>query len=470
MSKKTILPISSSCPIDRVETTTDNLSDRGGLALFNRYLFQIGILGILGDAFGYLRQSQKGLPIWKMFQQVLSFFFDGTNLHFTRFDELKEDKGYAATIEANTDELATSHQMKRFIKSFNINCWVIFQQILMRLFIWRLKIDQPDVIELYLDTVVLNNDQAKKRHGVKPTYKKVKGFQPLQINWNGFTVAAWFRNGKKHSNHKHQALQMAVELATQIRQNYRPDVTIMVRMDAGFFDEDNFVELDHHNIGFIATGKKFQFVKDHIEARSNETWAEYSNDRQVWKYLEFGYRCDCWKTFYRAFYTVPSSDENGQLLLGFDQSENIILTNLGVNPEVLAQCSPERQQQWLDPLTIIKSRHQCGADELPHRALKDFGTESLPLKRFIPNSTYYYIMLIAFFLFESFKRDVLKDEVPNISITSYATTVRRIVIDIAAKVVTKSRRFVLKVTQSTMDRLNFQTLWERCLNPPPITS
>ncbi len=470
MSKKYRDKLPTSRPIKRVDVTSDTLTDRDGLALFNRYLFQIGILDILSDAFGSVRKSKKGQSVWRLFQQMLCFFFDGSNLHLTRFDEIKKDPGYAAAIESDPAELASSHQIKRFIKSFSLNYWLVFRKILIQLFIWRLKIEQPDVIELYLDTVVLDNDQAKKRHGVKPTYKKVKGFQPIQINWNGFTVAGWFRNGSKHSNYKHQAVKMAVELAEHIRQSYRSDVASIVRMDAGFFDEDNYIELDCHNIGFIATAKKYQFVKDHAEGRSDEKWEQYTNKRQIWKFLEFGYRCATWSSFYRAFYTVPVSDENGQLVLQFNQSEKIILTNLGVNPDVLASCSPEKMHHWINPQTIIKSRHQCGADELPHRALKDFGTEKMPLKRFIPNSIFYYNMLIAFFLFEAFKRDVLKDDIPGISPTSYATTVRRLVIDIAAKVVIEGRQFILKVTKAVMDRMNFQILWERCSNPPPIPS
>ena len=151
---------------------------------------------------------------------------------------------------------------------------------------------------------------------------------------------------------------MAVELAEHIRQDYRSDVVIIVRMDAGFFDEDNYIELDRHNIGFIASGKKYQFTTDHINDRFYKSWEQYTNDHQIWKFLEFGYRCATWDSFYRALYTVPVSDENGQFVLGFNQSENIILTNIGVNPDVLASCSPEEQRHWLNPQTIIKSRHQ----------------------------------------------------------------------------------------------------------------
>ena len=133
--------------INKVGTTTDNLTDRGGLTLFNQYLFQIGILDILADMFGFLRQSAKGMPIWRVFHQLLCFFFDGTNLSLSWFDVLKEDAGYAATIETDRDNMATSHQMKRFLKSVTINCWRLFRMVLLRLFIWRLRIEKPDVIE-----------------------------------------------------------------------------------------------------------------------------------------------------------------------------------------------------------------------------------------------------------------------------------------------------------------------------------
>jgi len=42
--------------------------------------------------------------------------------------------------------------------------------------------------------------EALVREGCQPTYKKVKGFQPLQLTWGPFVVDALFRGGKKHGN------------------------------------------------------------------------------------------------------------------------------------------------------------------------------------------------------------------------------------------------------------------------------
>ncbi len=96
---------------------------------------------------------------------------------------------------------------------------------------------------------------------------------------------------------------------------------------------------------------------------------------------------------------------------------------------------------------------------------KDFGFEQLPFKRFAANSAFYYCMLISFFLFETFKEDVLAGV---ISPVSYATTVRRKLVDIAAKIIKTGGEIILKVTRPVREALRFDILWERCQAPPRI--
>ncbi len=68
-------------------------------------------------------------------------------------------------------------------------------------------------------------------------------------------------------------------------------------------------------------------------------------------------------------------------------------------------------------------------------------------------------MVIAFFLFEAFKEDVLEDVIP---VCSYATTVRRKALDFAAKIVKTGGQIILRVTEAVMEGLRFSKLWERC--------
>jgi len=454
----------SKCKIKKVDVTKDTLTGRGGMALFVRYLSQVSIYALLLESFGNLRRSQKGQPVWNVFKQIFCFFYDGTSRHLVYFDQLKRDEGYAAVIENSSEEMIGSHQVKRFFKVFSWVCGGIFRRILKRLFIWRLKIERPEEIELTIDLMILDNDEAVKRHGVEPTYKNVKGFGSLQILWKRKVVDAIFRGGSKHSNAGQTVVNMVTDLVNLIRREYRGDVPIIVRMDSGFFDQDNLAALDRLTVGVICTGKIYDHVKGYVGALPREGWKIYDNGHQEWEYAEFGYRYDSWKKYYRAIYTHPAY-AGEQRVFDFARPDNIIITNLGVNPAVVKGCSPQRRKELIRVESIIHSHHQRGADELPHRGLKDFGFEELPFKRFTPNTAFFYCMLISFFLFETFKEDVLEEVLP---VASYATTVRRKVVDFAAKIITTSRGIILKVTQAVMDDLRFDKLWERCQNPIPI--
>ena len=73
--------------------------------------------------------------------------------------------------------------------------------------------------------------------------------------------------------------------------------------------------------------------------------------------------------------------------------------------------------------------------------------------------------MISFFLFETYKEDVLEEVIP---VGSYATTVRRKVLDFAAKVISTGGEIILKVTKVVMNNLRFDVLWQRSQNPIPI--
>lgn len=457
--------------IDRIEETNDVLSGRGGLALFVKYLSGVDVYRPFLRGFSRIRKSRKGVALDNLLKQVFCFFADGSSRHLTYFDQLKEDEGYAAVIENGKEEMVSSHQVKRFFQAFPMTCGRIFRSILKKLFIWRLRIEQPEIIELTIDGMVMDNNEAKKRHGAQPTYKKVLGFCPLQIIWNGRIVDAIFRGGKKHGNHGRTVANMVYDLVQLIRKQYRHDVTIMLRLDSAFFDIFNFLIFDHLDIGFIATGKMDEEVKRFTRAyatqRPERSWDSYANGHQAWHYFEWGYRCASWKRFYRAIYTRPIYDsrDGQQRLLDFARPDNVIITNIGINENVLRYCSEAERQRWLTVPAIIASHHLRGADELPHRGLKDFGFEQLPFKRFAANTACYYLMVIAFFLFVCFQKDVLADVIPT---TSYPSTVRRIAIDFAAKVVRTSRYVILKVPAAILKLLKLPLLWEKCLNPPPL--
>ena len=147
--------------------------------------------------FGGIRKSDKGQPVAEMFKQGFCFLMDCTSRHLVYFDALKKDAGYAAGIETAPADMLSSHAVKRFFGAFSWYRLWLFRTLLQQLFLWRVKMVKPEVIVLGLDTMVMDNDEAQKRHGVQHTYKKVKGFQPLQLTWGRLAIDAVFRGGQQ---------------------------------------------------------------------------------------------------------------------------------------------------------------------------------------------------------------------------------------------------------------------------------
>ena len=448
--------------IDGVEATSDTLTSRGGLALFVRYLRNIAIYPVLERLFGSIRKSAKGQPVSEIFKQVFCFLVDGTSRHLVYFDALKEDEGYAAVLETAPERMLSSHAVKRFFGAFSwFRIW-LFRVLLKHLFLWRLKIRQPEVIVLGLDTMVMDNDEAPKRHGVEPTYKKVKGFQPLQMTWEGLIIDAVFRGGSKHSNDGDTALKMVEYMVKFIRKHCGAEVPIIMRLDAGFFDQELFQGFEELKIGYICGGRVYAELQTLAENAEAGQWRQYRNQQQIWDYLELGDRRGTWKTFRRAVLCRPVT-EGRQRLLDYVRPLSIFYTNLGMGQPIDQHLTAVGRQHYLEAAGLIKGYHGRGADELVHRSLKDFGFEELPFLRFAPNAALYYTMVVAFFLFECFKEDVCGELIP---MEAYATTLRRRLIDVAAKIVRHAGQTILKLAAAAMEQLRFAALWVRSGAPP----
>ena len=246
-------------------------------------------------------------------------YAEGTSRHLVHFDTLKEDKGYAGVIETAPDRMASSHAVKRFFRSFQWGRIWPFRRLLRRLFPWRLRLEEPEVIVLGMDTMVLDNDEASARQGCQPTYKKVKGFQPLQATWGPLVVDALFRGGKKSGNAGKTAGNLVRDIVAFIRRHYRPDVPIIVAVDSGFFDQKLFRRFEELGIGYVATGRLY---------------------------------------------------EDEQRLLEFARPDTVIYTNLGQGGPIDALLEAAGHGHRTRPQQIIELHHQRGHDELVHRALK----------------------------------------------------------------------------------------------------
>lgn len=448
--------------IDKVVSTQQSLTGRAGLALALKYVENTGILSRLSHKFKHLKLNNKGLQVNSFFKQILANMIDGSKLDLVVFDELRKDSSYAQLLEMVTDDLASSHQIKRmFYKFKNQQRHIIpFREVLNDLFISHLRSEKPEVIVLGVDTMVMDNDKANQREGCSPTYKKVKGFQPLEFYGNGMIIDAIFREGKCHSNHGNDVKEVMKNLVKKIRKGYSEYVPIILKMDSGFMSEENFDYFEKElGILFISAGKMYQSIKDYIGEIPSNNRKKYSGSH-TWDYIEFGSKLQSWKEFRRTIYLQQDTCEAIQPVLDFAKSDRIIYTNIGKDTILTDKLVAFYGKKALTAEFIISEYHQRGQDELCNRAFKDFSTrENLPFQGFAQNQAFYYLLLIAHTLLQSYVLDVFYD---NFYHRSYPTTLRRLLIDFAGKFVYHARSIILQVAEVTFNKLNLGEIWERC--------
>lgn len=436
--------------------------------MFLRYVEQTGLYSLISSTiYSLISQSIKGLQLHQFLKQILAFFMDGTNMSISGFDQSKKDEAYAALLECNTTQLASSHQIKRYFAKLSIIGNLIFNKILNELFIWRLNIEKPKIIELGIDTMVLDNDSAVKREGNEPTYKRKKGFQPLHISWGRFLIDVMFRKGSAHSNHGSDYIDRVRSIVKLIRKRYSLEVPIILCADSGFADQKAYKVFEEElGIHFITTGVLHEHLKEYIQELPDETYQEIEKGKITWGYVEFGSKLKSWKKFRRCIFTRLQREETGQLVMSFGKPDNIIYTNIGNCAQADRKLIDAGGIHYFDAETIVRKSHQRGADELIHRSIKELATkEQLPFKSFGMNRAYYFMLVITHFLFEAYKVDVTAQIIP---ISSYPNTFRRKLIDFAVKIISHSRKTIVKVTQTVYQSTNIEELWRLCQSPPKI--
>ena len=193
----------------------------------------------------------------------------------------------------------------------------------------------------------------------------------MQIVWHGLVLDGIFRSGERPSIEINKTISMIDRLVQKVRREFGSTVTMIFMLDGGYYDQWIVEYFEKENIAFILSGKIFNHVKAAVESASDDDWQEHQKGKVCWRVCELGLRSKSWSKFYRGFYTQQMCHGDGQFLLDFARPSNLILTNIGVNKKVLENMGPKEQSLWLTLDQIIKSRHGRGADELPHRALKD---------------------------------------------------------------------------------------------------
>jgi hypothetical protein len=191
-----------------------------------------------------------------------------------------------------------------------------------------------------------------------------------------------------------------------MREALGKEVAIIIRLDAGYFDEKLLKFMDEElKVGFVVGGKLYAGFKGDMKSlpQNEDNWGCHTSGQRSWKFTELGFKCNSWEKYYRGVLTQVESRKDGTLFLEFARPTSLFLTNLGMRKDLFKN----NAYQYEDVDALIELYQGRGAEELCHRGLKDFGFEQLPMKGFVPNLVMYHLMLIGFSSFEVFKREPL---------------------------------------------------------------
>ncbi len=370
--------------VKKIALTKDKITGRAGINFFLRYIERTNLYQLLWFFIGSkLTPNSKGLQLEQFMKQMFAFFIDGTHMSISGFDLKQKDPSYCLLLENEQSEMASSHQIKRFFGKLSGLCNTPYRKVLHQLFIWRLHIEKPSVIELMVDTMVLDNDQSRAKEGNELTYKKKLGFQPLHIIWNHCIVDAMFRRGSAHSNHGTDFTDCVKDIVDLIRKKYSKDVPIILCCDGGFSANEAFTYFEETlKIHYIINSRIYANAERFIAQLSPNSFSEFSKGKTAWDYVEFGNRLNEWKKFRRCIYTRVSREEDGQYVIALSKSDSFIYTNIGMIQEIDIKLREVSGSRYFSAQSIIEKSHQRGMDELTHRSLKELATkEQLPFKR-----------------------------------------------------------------------------------------
>lgn len=446
-SNKTTYPLKD-CrkKIKIFESTSSCLTSRAGVAPFVNFLNGCEVVEQLADQLQNLRQSKKGISLLEAFFQLITFFVDGSENTLEAFDKLRDDQSWKTLI--GDEKLLGTAQLKRLLDKIRPEHIDKMRPLIRSVFLSVLKAASPQKVVLFLDSCVYDNSGAKCRSGVKHTYKKKQGYHPINLIWDGIYVDTVFQPGNCSTNHGNVAINMLKSIVPLIRNVLGQDIPIIVRMDGGYYDQKLFAACDELEIGFVCTGKHYSDHNELAKRRTEDFDGEFQNKTCKWAYASFQERRKNWpeEMCYRALF-LRAIEEDGQPLLGL--KSRILLTNL--NKE--EACDKE----------IIQYDHSRGADELTHRATKEFCNERMPCLDYFANTFWYMMSILSFNLFQVFKREIVccpKNTYPN--------TVRRRFFDIAGKITYEGRVYRLKIPVWKMRELQFDDIWRRSLIPRQI--
>ena len=318
------------------------------------------------------------------------------------------------------------------------------------------QLSAPQYVDLHFDSKVItvygDQENAQKgynhnKHGRKSYHLKICTIEPF-----GFILAISLESGNNVSSTDFVTFYEKSVAAVPSKHF----VIKTIRLDSGFFSEENIEAFEADYVFFEVVAKKYGTIKQWIEEHIPEKDYIPFNPQETIHGASFSFCFDKWKTA-RDFVVIRKEithEKNGQGLLFPKYSYQIICHNqLDMGPK----------QAWQD--YNKRSRIELNIRDLDY----DHFITKVPTGNFLSNFAYFWHSVLAYNLMLIFKTFVLPQQWKK----GKSSTLRKNLINIPGRLVNRSGNMIMRLMAhfSYADVLNSikeQLLWLYWkLNPLP---
>jgi len=361
-------------------------------------------------------------------------------------DVLKEKLG----IENYPDPETFRDELKRYSQE-NIDQLFMVNQKLIGLLC---KLNKPRYIDLHFDSKVITvyGDQENAKEGYNPHKQGRKSYhlKICTVEPFGLILAIHLEAGNHVSST--DFVEFYKKSVAAVPQDHL--VIQNVRLDSGFFIDDNISAFEGDFLFFEVVAKQYSSIKNWVrECIPEEDFKPFYPDQTIYG-ASFTFRLNSWEKF-RDFVVVRkliAHEENGQGILFPKWSYQLICHN---------QLDMTPKQVWED--YNKRARIELNIKELDY----DHFITKVPTGNFLSNFAYFWHCTLSYNLALIFKNFVLPQEWSKVR----TSTLRKKLLNIPGRLVNRSGKMIMRLIKGfpyteVLSSVKEQLIWlYRMLHP-----
>lgn len=438
MSSLSALQLESNSKI-KINFNGGDLSSDSGLLLIKEFAHKFGfnkhISQFKTDKNDSLRRHKDRENLSQLIYQILAGYFNDNDA-----DELTNEPVFKSILAKDT--LASQPTLSRFWNRMDSETINQFEDIICQMRTSAYNLQMPEQVLLDLDSTLLKTYGAQEGEGFNYHYQ-AHGYHPL-LCYDGLTgdlLKAELRDGTAYSS------TGVVEFMQPLLDDYLtkfPDVQLFLRGDSGFATPDLFKQCETNGVSYAVRLKannvlysKAKHLDEEIALATKDNMIDY-----VVRYDEFEYKAGKWDYPRRVIVKVEKP---------YNQLTNqysFIVTNMDLKPEEL----------------IKYYRNRGTMENFIKESKSGFDFASTPSKDKVVNANHLLLHVLAYNLFNYFKRLVLPESMKKMLVD----TIRLKLLKIASKIVKAARYMHFKLCSSCPYKDEFYETLENIRQMPQL--